>query len=333
MSSTKKTFIVLDTASHINALIRASEYYAQPRQVMTATMVMDPVEKELVETDGEVTVEAIPKMTRARAMLILTAMYKEVLSSSLFYRSFDDQLDVVAMALRDCAVPEEIDRVVAEDYLGLDEVDNVQIEVQNSVTSYLGGKVWQQWDLIETPYLLALLGGQDYRIAQWERANGHDHRDDDMTLTVDVATVANYIKQQLILYRGETVAAQIPIAPIIADAIQRRYPLVEFSNHKTVPYEQIQTLLGTDYEHFYNTFIRQVIDAFRSYFLIANLDSSIPYRGEVTKTFNLVFCATKLPRNDEERYFHDLKQSIELGDWVPEAEHRRLNEYERRHPL
>jgi hypothetical protein len=98
-------------------------------------------------------------------------------------------------------------------------------------------------------------------------------------------------------------------------------------------YQAIQSQLHMDYETFYHQFVKEVFEAFQIYFFLARLDAGIAYQTKLKGTSTLVFCAQQPPRDTEERYFHDLKQSLERGDWVPESERRRLAEWERDNPF
>jgi hypothetical protein len=328
----EQSFIVLETTGYLNTLIEASHDCA--RETVTA---LKPITRqvfvdgkvEITYDDEEIPLEPIKPLSRPRAMKLLAALVEECVSQYVRYRMARSPLPAIAAALRDTVTPSGYDYVVAEHFLCMPEVDSMVIEMTRQIGFHVAEDTWRQWDIAATPYMIGLIGGQDYRIAEWERAHGVDP-DENMKLTVDISAVVNYLHTQLTGHYGE-VARKIPLRAVVMDAIHRRFPKVEFQPFEAVPFDLFASLGIESYELFYEKFIHEVMDAFGVTFLLTRIDRTIHYRAEITGNFTLVFYASERPKNEEALYFHELKQSIERGDWVPERERRRLDDYERTH--
>ncbi len=336
----QNTFIVLDTQGFMNALIHASEYYARRPIVARECRVTGQYRQmdvggrlatrwETSEEDVESVIPPITTLTRPRAMLVMKALIDECVSQSVRYRTPTSPIPNVAQALRDCAIPEDEDLLLAENFLSHELVDTTVIELHRMLGNHIGGQAWRQWDVFDTPSMLALIGGQDYRIAEWERQHGHSEADED-GLSVDISTVANYIHQQLARHIGEA-AHHIPLRPMLMDAIRRRYPRVVFGQDGPCTEELLLGMGVPSYEEFFQRFVDPVMKDFDLMFLRSNLQPFMPYRAEMTQTFTVRFYHAELPQDEEASYFEDLRQSIVRGDWIPERDRRRLEEYERNH--
>lgn len=330
--SQQQSFIILETNGLINSLIRASEHYTQPRSlnVIRRETLIDPTTqaRKISERDETITMEPIQKLDRKRASMILMALFNEALSQLLRYKTPISPVPTVAQALRNVAIIESDDISFAEDFLTREDVDALTIDIHKKIHDFVAGSEWRQWDLVETASIFALVGGEDYRIIEWEQHHGHYRDEEDYVLNVDVSNIQKYITTQLVKTYG-TAARQIPVMAVIAEAIERWYPLVSFKQHsKTIPYEYIQHM-GLNYEEFYQNYVKQVIETFRVFFLLSRLNSGIPYTAEFAADGRMTFRAEERPKNDEDRYFHDLKISVERGDWIPESELRKLHEWER----
>lgn len=334
----QNTFIVLDTQGLMNALIHASEDYirrpivAQECRVSGQYCQVDVGGRvarrwETTEEDIETVISPITKLTRPRAMLIMKALIDECISQTVRYRAPASPLAYIAQALRDCAIPEDTDLQLAEHFLSHDLVDTTVIELHRLLTTHIDNQTWRQWDVFDTPTMLALIGGQDYRIAEWERQHGQ-HDEDADGMSVDISTVANYIYQQLTRHIGDA-ARHIPLRPMLMDAIRRRYPRVVFGQDGPFTEELLLGLGVPSYEEFFQRFVDPVMKDFDLMFLRVNLKPFMPYRAEMTQTFTVRFYHAELPHDEEASYFEDLRQSIVRGDWIPERERRRLEEYER----
>lgn len=334
----QNVFVVLDTMGYVNALIHASEAYTKKPFVAQESRVTGQYRLEdmggqqvsrfeTIEEDVEITVPPVTKLTRPRALLIVKALVDEYVSQTVRYRTPVSPVVNIAQALRDCAIPENADMLLAEDFLTNELVDTTVIELHRMLNTHIGSEVWRQWDVFDTPSMLALIGGQDYRIADWERTHGYSE-DENECLTVDISTVANYIYQQLYTHIGEA-SRHIPLRPMLMDAIRRRYPRVVFGQDGPCTEEILLNMGVPSYEEFFQRFVDPVMKDFDLMFLRSNIKPFMPYRAELTQTFTVRFYHSELPQNEEASYFEELRQSIVRGDWIPERERRRLEEYER----
>lgn len=329
----QQVFIVLDTRDHVRRLIEASKYFTKEVNVTYSSVSRVGVKEgqyEFVGDDVEATCAPIKLLDKSRALFILNGLYTEALTAIVPYHRTKSSIDTVAIGLRDCAVPDKIDYAMAEEFLSLDEVDQVVLDIELEMNNLIKDNKWQQWNIVETPYMLGVIGGEDYRIVEWTRHFGHVSSANDREVTVDIATIARYIQAQFI-ERNPELGAKIALKPIIADAIMRRYPLVEFDTIGTIKTDVIAEVTGNEYEVIYSQFIKPVFDVFNLTYLLKRIDTSLSYTADITTDMKLVFETKEQPRDPDELYFEmvELKQSIERGDWVPERERRQLADYER----
>lgn len=334
----KNVFVVLDLTGPLNVLMRVSEHYAQHSHTVIDTRVIGEYQHVNVgyervsqfkvrEEDVEVTIPPITPLDRPRAMLIVRALVEEYLSQTLRYREPESATTVIAQALRDCAIPEAHDMYLAEDFLTHETIDSMLIDLHLQLGKHLNGEQWRQWEVFETSRMMALVGGQDYRIVEYHRQHGMEDRAEGEVLSVEINTVANYIHQQLCVRIGEA-AKQIPLRPMLIDAITRRYPRIAFGLQQAA-HEHAMRLGVMSYEAFFREFIDPVMKDFDLMFLRINIDPHRPYTAEITQGFTLRLYHAELPADEEARACEELRQSIERGDWIPERERRRLEAYER----
>lgn len=332
----QQTFLVIDSNGFVNALIQAShDYVTEPPLVTQITRVQTGTRTTPTgtfpiyeEQETEVPAAPIAPLDRLRAIGILQALTDECLSQILYYRTHRSPVQAVARYLRNCAVPTAQDLELADHYLCIPTVDSVVIELHRQITQHVGDELWRQWDLVPVPHLVGLIGGKDYRIAEWERHQQMRTATAPNQVTVSIATLANYILQQL-LGRFGPHASQLPLQSIIAEALQRYYPQLVFSDLPEIPLEQLRQWGYPHYNQFYFDYVRTVMDAFHSTFLASRIDPDQLYTAQITPGFVLVLTPAGGSKQTEERRYHDLKFSLSNGDWIPERDRRWLEEYER----
>jgi len=335
-------FIVLDIRTYVEALKAASKQYASAPLRMTHTRQRleethalvggyPNVVRRVIDEDHEVIVPPIDALDDQRAKLMVKALLEENMSQFLRYREFQSALPTIAQCLRDCAIPDDMDNALAEHFLGDDLVDEVNLEMQLQLSQYLQKNPWRQWELYTTPRIMALVGGQDYRIEEYHRIHGHDTQENEC-VTVDISTVANYVHQQLFAQLGD-VACNIPLRPILIDAINQRYPEMSFSQTHP-PVVAIMHELGVSgFWPFFEKVIVPVIKDLDVVFLQTKVDRHTPCQAEIADNFTLRVYYSEPDMEDDSRFYEDLRVSLERGDWVPERDRRRLEEYERTHRI
>lgn len=332
----KNTFVVLDITGLLSTIIRVSEHYAQQPHTLWDVRVTGEYQQvrvgcervqrfKVVEEDVEITVPPITPLDRPRAMLVVWALINEFLSQSLRYREPEDPTNAIAQALRDCAIPEDHDLQLAVDFMTHESIDAMLIDLHLQLGQHVNGQQWRQWEVFETPRFMALVGGQDYRIVEYHRQHGLEDQYEGEAFAVNIQTVANYIHQQLTSIIGGA-STQIPLRPMLVDAITRRYPRVDFGVQYTT--QEHAMFFGVDsYERFFQEFIDPVMKDFDLMFLRTNVNPHQCYTAEITPNFTLRFHHAEVTRDEETREYEELRQAFERGDWIPERDRRRLEEY------
>ncbi len=319
MQKDEQCFIVLDVNGYINALKHAVNVFNQTG-----------LELKVVQGTEEVTVhlDPLPTLCTTRALRVLYALVEETVSQHVHYRLHSNPVPVIAQTLRDCAVPSDEDCMMTENFLCNETVDGVVLELTRQVSHHISGQPWRQWQVMSSSHMLALIGGKDFRVAEWERFHGHDYRSEDELLRVNITSTVNII-QYSIGYDLAIPIDNIPIHALVLDTLRSHCPEFVFKNDHTLYPSMLDGMGVSDYEAFYRKHLREPIESFVLMFLHSQLEPFENYDAELTDDFLLVVTRRSKTRSQEERLYRELRQSIDAGDWLPEREIRWMRQYER----
>lgn len=317
-------FVMLDVNGLTDILVAASRYYAANPIRVLSEYTHGPGG---VSTSHHQVVDCINPIDARGAIKIVEALVKERISQSVRYLNYESAIPVIASVLTGKVFPTEEELNVTEHFISHPDVDGVCIELADQVSRYVQPRSWQQWEVITTRSAVALVGTKDYRIDEWERY--HAVVDEDQSVSVDVHTIAQYMWTKLTTHYGE-LANHISIPMLIMDAIHRLYPNVELSKQYQPITDAFLNQLGdVGYIGFCKQFVDPVMHDFGVMFVLHNLKNTQRYRAELNTNFTLVFHPLEETRESKQRYFSELRESMERGDYIPPSERRRLEEHER----
>lgn len=338
MQQNEQSFIVLDVQGYVNALIFVVDLFNKSgnyevRKIEEQTSRINGAVSR-VESEVSVTMEPLPRLDTTRAMQIVQALADETLSQLTMYRVHANPVPMIAQALRDCINPTDDDVILAENFLCNDTVDGVVLELARQVGQHVAGNPWRQWQMLAAPRMMAMVGGKDFRVAEWEKQHGNEYGDGDEFLRVNITSTVNFI-QYSIAHGLNIPLDHIPIHALVLDGLRRHCPDFVFKNNYTLYPRMLSSMGVTDYESFYQAFIREPIESFVMMFLHHNLERDHwlergeRYNAEFTETYQLVVTRRSQTVGLEERRYRDLRQSVDAGDWLPDREIRWMEEYER----
>lgn len=330
----EKQLVVLDINPIVAGLIDASNYYTIPRTLICSEEYIDttPTSKTIINVrDVAIQSQPIIPLSFKRAFSIALALVNEMVGQYVQYRMPISSLDTIAIALteNDTLVPDRVQMTLAEDFLCLDSVDSLVIDLQQTISTYILPNTWRQWDVINTTNVIALLGGEDHRIAEWKRQNPQwEYTDENTKLVIDIATLTNYLANVIKSINPQAFGYILPTS-LVMDALQRYYPHLNNRHNTQMLYEAVPKFLNMSNDEFYHCYTRQLIKAFMDTHIRVYTDRRSFYKVDVTPSQQLVFTLEPLPTSMKDRYYWDIKQAIENGDWVPEIDRRNLQAYER----
>lgn len=331
MQLDEQSFTVLETRGYVNALVAATYRYTQnPIQLNVTETRWDEHQKVFVDHETVRAFDPVPPMNQPRAMMILNALCEEILSQCTLYRTPFDPLSIITQALMDKAVPDEMDYNIAEEFICNEIVDSAFMEFRRQVTALIGTQGWRQWEVVGTNTIMGLIGGKDFRVAEWERYHGDDYRVDNEILRVNLTPTMNCIRYQLEKQLGP-MANQIPIHPVLIHALGQHNSHHKFDNPPPLPLMELGNLGFKTYDEFYHRFISDPVDSFTLLFMQNRLDRNLNYKLELRPDYILVVTQKDATPGEEQRYYLDLRTSVDSGDWIPEREMKWMYEYERTH--
>lgn len=335
MGTEDHTLVILDIKPHIKRLVSASEHYAKPRVVTITRHYSEGGDgtHEIGLKEVKEQVDHIPTLSLVRARPVILAIIEDILTAYLRYKESTDVIREVAKAMfGEDSVYTDVQLAIAEDFLIDEQVDNIILDLHNQVGSHVRSNPWRQWDLIPG-HVPALIGGKDYRIAQWEREHGHEYGiEDDEECRKDVSTLINYLQHQIVQL-NQAAKNEIPVGPILVEALTRNLPHHRFQDPGPVPYIEVESYLGMSYEDFYRRYVRPVVEIFITTELNPGNNEYSYHRGVITDDYQLVFMKDSLTPPEEENRYIELKQCVDRGDWLPERDLRWLQAYEREHGM
>lgn len=310
----KHTFVVLETRGYVETLLRTTKALQQSLGRSRRS-----TKKQVV----------VPILTRDEAIKIIWTLVDECLAQYVNYRKPNNQTAELAAILTRKDRVDSKDIALTEDFLCMEPVDNMIIDLMWQVGHHVSSNRWRQWDLHAIGDLIVLIGGQDYRIAEWERLTDyHTSVDENLHVQIDVATLANYIQQTLVRHLGEA-GYGVPVKPFILDAVARQYPNTQLGESLVIPSDALARAGLGGYEAFWSEHLRDALQVFLSTCVHTRIDSALPYRVTITDTYLLEFRAMERPKTERDRLYWELRESLERGDWLPERDRRFMEEYER----
>jgi len=331
MHNDEQSFTVLDVRGYVNGLIAAThQYTVNPMVVNLTTTHVHPTTGVATDVEERRVLDPLPPLNQPRAMMILTALTEEIISQMSFYKLRYDPLPAIAQALLDKAVPEDNDYIIAEEFICNDAVDTVLIELSRQVGFYINAQTWRQWEVASTHQLMGLIGGKDFRVAEWELYHGAGYRKDNEALRVNLLPTKDYI-QSTLNHALNTPYGQLPMHGVVVDALSRHNTHHRFEKAPMLPLIELKHLGFAQYSEFYHRFVSEPIDSFILLFLQNRLDPNQSYVLELTVDFQLIATQRDHTPNEEQRHYRELRANVDAGDWVPEREIRWMNSYEKTH--
>lgn len=305
-------FIVLDVAGYQNTIERAGALFAaEPIEVC--------IDEQLVKVDP------IPELSNARRDLILKALLQETVDQHCRFRMPDNPINEIAQALCDCAIPDTNQLQIAESFLCHDPVDNMVVSIMSEVGAMISKNAECEWTLMHGNSMWALIRGRDYRIEEYERLTKDTGGEG---VSIQLTSLIQYLRKQTQNVVGSN-CPEIPWQTLVINAINLRYPLIEFEQPTVgvFPDTELQQL-GWQRSDIYEQLVQPTVAAFIVSFLLGRVETSREYKAKLSDKFLLTITPTVKARTQLERYMLELRESINNGDWVPEADRRQLEYWE-----
>lgn len=335
----QQTFFVLETAHHFRRLIRASkDYEHQPHRVIlsrpikeTRTVTIGNKEyHQTVSTDEDYVTEVEPfqVLTPYKTAMVLRCLVDEAVSQLTRYQVRKEQITPIARILFNTPAPTEAEKIVTENFIQHVDVDETNIDLYNELIDFVGIEPWREWEVHQHGAMIALIGGQDYRISYYESQFGTEDDGDEIGVRIDISAVASHIHQRMVTHYGAEVVNVIPIAKLVADGITRQWPLVSFPGTMPAPTQFLHSI-GADYETLYRKVASEALEVLAMTGLVTKIQPGRAYIAEITANYTLVLYSTEQDRDVEDQYYRHLRECMDRGDHIPERERRELEDYER----
>jgi hypothetical protein len=317
-------FVVLDINGYAKQLVDFSaSHFAKPYDLESN---FDPEQrKHVVEILQET---PLVPFTQKRAYAYISVLVTEVLESKLAYVRPHNRLETYACLLFNITdvLLTKWHLMIAEQFQCESVPESVFIEVARQIGTHVESNCWTEWQVHCHTNLVAMSSGRDYRVVEWELMTGNA-TDEPSDLKISLANMATFITAQLVDALGP-VGQQVPIHPIIQDAISRTFPQLKFDRTAMINFDHMASVGIANYEVFYEQFISRVIDAFAVTNLYGRLSRDRKYTGTLTPTFVLEIdefedCAMRPAKSELE----NLVDAYVRGDWLPPRERRLAEEH------
>jgi len=331
----QKSLVVFDIKPMINKLIAASEYYTVSRDVMCTVQFTEKTPHGVMRSTWDDVVmqsEPITKLDTKRAFNILLELVKETVDRFVRYRMPSLSVDVIAENLTGSAAPTQLELNMVDDFLCMDIVDEVVVDITHIACGHVMENPWRQWDVVNTPNLIIMVGGEDHRVEEWYRQNPQWDNDSECQLILDIRSIRNYLNS-VMRELNESALGIISPDDLLVDGLGRLYGHLEIRRENNaiyqiadIPTKQFFNLTPSE---FYEQYTRQLIKAVIDVNIKIHTSRQSFYRVDVTSDGHLKFIREPLPVTMAETYYNEIKAAIDSGDWVPERERRELMHYER----
>lgn len=323
------TFVAMDVLSYRTALMMYVEQYRQSNPTVLTERVVGSGPTESVDII-RVPVTTLQPLTRQGAHKILEILTRERLSMFCMYMNSYEASYEVAQVLHGKDRPDEIERRNAELFLTTDSMDNLTEEINQAVGQYVDIGTYRDWQVVSTPTMIAMIGGDDRRLIEWHQQNDDQSLQPNEECRVDVRPLMGYLYRHLQATFGVEIL-QWPITPLLADAVVRYFPNLGFPDEAPVPYVDLTAFGITNYNEFYYHFLANAVNTLCGTYLSAYINREVLHHATITPSGYLAVQVADSPRAIEAQACQEIRLAVERGDWVPEGDRRRLNQFERTH--
>lgn len=331
-----QTFIVLDVRGYAGQLVHFSEEFCA---------VMNP------RLDGMINPRAqryrsllrytpLTPFTIRRAYGFMAVQVRELIEAWVTYTQPTDNYQEFGRLLfsNDALLITPAHQQLIDYFNKTPAVSKVLSDLNRQLMPHFGDNRWQEWSVYQHGEFLAIAGGRDYRVVEWERLTGYNQGSQ---CEISLCNMVVYIQTQLTERFGDAVRF-LDLCPIIMDAIRRRFPRISFEKFQiadreinyvfeqnpSINYDTLFRLGIHSYEQFYEQFIGPVFDAFAALNLVARLDSTVHYEGSLDGYYNLTLTplhtASVTPTQLE---IAELAESLMRGDWLPPKDRKLAEDY------
>lgn len=300
-------------------------------------------------------------MTLNEAKEFLVSMVTDLVNARVMYPTEKRDKNEFAKALFSNPSPDlnKVTERVMKDFLKVDEVTSINIDMYNLVTKHVEHNTWDQWTVMAVGNCVSLLSGRDYRVVEWEVLTGW-RGEDHHFLEIDLSNVITYLKDAVnrslgvcpVIHPdkpGEVFQVKpgnvIDFKPMIKDVLEDLYPRISFSDslhltssevrHTFRPEEINLTRLAMygihNYTKFRDHFIKPAIESFGFVHLTRRLDNSDQYIATLDNWNMLTIdyadsSQWRKPKN-EQTELESLAESLIAGDWLPEKDRIRAERF------
>lgn len=347
-------FVVLETNCYLKELMEASRQYSQEENTR------QPGNADYVrEYHGVLAETPLYPFTLESARKYIECLVYQQVQYRLAYNAQHFDTDIaMAQVLFGNALQRITPAHVAMSKLfaALDVVDRIYFELDRQIQAIIPAGcegMWLEWEVVSHNGVIALYGGRDYRIVEWERMTGNTP-DPASLVEVDLTPIMNHIRSRVtkaygmidINHQGMVKKIEAGrflknLRPIMADAIRRTWPRITFEGQVVglfgeaaaiwddlgdIDYDLLYVLGISDYEMFYKHFVKEAMGAFGMLHITNRLDETSHYRASISKENLLTIHYKDEPQSvSPQAKLEALAASYTNGDYLCE-EDRRLAE-------
>lgn len=347
-------FVVLETNCYLKELMEVSQQYSQEENTR------QPGDAEYVRQYHGVLAETpLYPLTLEAARKYIECLVYQLVQYRLAYNNqqFDTEVAMAQVLFGNVlqrVTPAHV--AMSKFFSSLDAVDKIFFELDRQINSIIpagSDGMWLEWEIVAHNGVIALYGGRDYRITEWERMTGNVP-DPASLVEIDLTPIMNHIRSRVtkaygminINVKGTVMSVEAgrflkDLKPIIADGIRRTWPRITFEGQVVgllgeaavvwddlgeVNYDLLSALGITDYEMFYKHFVKEAMGAFGMLHIANRLDETSHYRASISKENLLTIHYKDEPQSvSPQAKLEALAASYSNGDYLCE-EDRRLAE-------
>lgn len=293
--------------------------------------------------------------TRKSATILVHALFKNTITSFLTYEKHGLNEQVIAEALfgEGVSVTPSV-RYFIDDFLTVDEIDDITIEMDLQISNFLERGTWLIVDVFDMENSLSVVVSEDLRIREWKQMKGHITPcaaavDLDLTQMLQYvkSTVSRqFAKVHLNIGQGQVMVKSlgdlIDFKPIILDMLVARYSFLRLekqignldNQHITIDPKNIGLLesAGIDPIRFRDvvvTLLRTLVENYAVCHYINRLEPTNLYEVIIDEDNHLrvVYIDDVVISVDDTSRVKELVESYLRGDYLPPKEREEAERY------
>lgn len=134
-------------------------------------------------------------LDKDRAIAFTHALVKTVVTSFLAYEVTDTQSDILAKLMfgEDATLEKEIQYFI-DDFLTVDEIDNIYIDIDQQIATLLNRASWNVVDIFDMGHSISIVVQEDIRIREWKQMKGMYKGGFSPTVDLDLSSMIAYLR-------------------------------------------------------------------------------------------------------------------------------------------